>query len=164
MYCTHCGNKLKENAQFCSACGTEVHAVRENSPAAETQQKSDSNSRGLMRGVKIPLPTLLVGAGVLILLGFLVFTPDSPQQNSRQAQSLSPQEQQLRSQIMTVARQFQCPCGECGDNLAACDCTSPDGAVEVKRFIRKGLQDGKTTDQMVTAVSLKYNVDTNTGS
>lgn len=37
MYCKNCGNKLNENANFCTKCGTKVSEIRE--PLGNTQTK-----------------------------------------------------------------------------------------------------------------------------
>ncbi len=160
-YCTRCGNALKEKAKFCSSCGNKVTGQSKSRAGESKKEKPAGGKQKEKPGIKVPLPALILGAGILIVLGFLAFAPDSPRQAARQNTPVSAGEQQMLAQIQTVARQFPCPCGDCSDNLAVCDCNSPNGAVEVKRFIRQGLEAGKSVDQMVTAVSLKYNVGSN---
>jgi len=161
MYCTQCGNELKENAKFCSSCGTAVKKSTQKTvkqhPESGKNDKSPKQSKNTS-GIQVPIPAMIIGAGILIILGFLAFKPDS--QTPQHQPTTSADQQQLRSQVVAVAKQFQCPCGDCSDNLARCDCTAPNGAVEVKRFIQRGLQDGKSVQQMVSAVSLKYQVST----
>ncbi len=150
MYCIECGAELKSHAKFCSKCGKPVQSSKSTSKM-QTGDKSESSGKR----VQVPIPLLLIGGAVIVLLGAVLLL-NNPQRDS--SSGMSPQNQALRAKMFAVAEQFQCPCGECSDNLAACDCTAPSGAQEVKRFITQGLADGKTADQMVTAVQLKYQV------
>lgn len=40
MFCSHCGNKLKEAAKFCQACGTKTQPGRTTTSATESNSKS----------------------------------------------------------------------------------------------------------------------------
>ncbi|MBS1272387.1 MAG: hypothetical protein MAGBODY4_01532 [Candidatus Marinimicrobia bacterium] len=150
MYCTQCGNELKANAKFCSSCGA---ATKGKGKKPKQSQKKSSGKSG-KSGITIPIPAAVLGVLGIIVIGFILMGGnDAPQQTMT-----SPEQQALRADVIQVAENFMCPCGDCNDNLAACDCAAPGGATEVKRFIAQGVQDGKTQEQMVMAVSLKYNI------
>ena len=143
MFCTKCGNELKKGAKFCSSCGTAVSGKSRNK-----KSKKQSGS-----GVTIPMPALIIGAVLIVFLGFLVFRQPGSSGDAAKSGGVSPQ---LQAQMTQVAQNFTCFCGDCNDNLAECACNMPKGATEVKRFILTGLQQGKTVEQMQQAVAVKY--------
>ncbi|HKJ69135.1 MAG TPA: zinc-ribbon domain-containing protein [bacterium] len=151
MYCIECGAALKSNAKFCSKCGNPVGGSKK----SKSKQQSAGKAKSSGNRVRVPMPVLLIGGAIIVLLGAVLLLRN-PQGGGSPA--MSPQNQQLQSKMFAVAEQFPCPCGECNDNLAVCDCTAPNGAQEAKQFISQGLADGKTVEQMVTAVQLKYQV------
>jgi hypothetical protein len=53
---------------------------------------------------------------------------------------------------------FKCACGKCGmDDLSACICQHPRGAVEVKAFVDRTIEGGKiSVAQIITLVDQKY--------
>jgi len=118
---------------------------------SRNQSKSVQNRSG------IRIPTSVAVIIGIIVVG-LIFVLIQHHPNTTRGEQAAPLANQWSQQVLTVARQFNCPCGNCDDNMAVCDCTDPHGAVEAKNFIRNGLQEGKTTDQMVMAVALKYNI------
>jgi len=149
MYCTHCGNQLKKNAKFCSACGTAAKG--------KTSQEKNANTKKAQttagKGVRIPMPLLVAGGVLILFLGFLIFQRSGNQVAQQQPAQI---DQTMQSKVFAVAENFQCPCGECNDNLSICDCNSPNGAMEVKGFILKGLEQGKTVEQLKQAVAIRY--------
>jgi cytochrome c-type biogenesis protein CcmH/NrfF len=63
----------------------------------------------------------------------------------------------LESEVLQVASNFRCACGECGElPLAECTCTTPKGAVEEKAFIRGKLKEGLSAAQVIELVDKKY--------
>jgi cytochrome c-type biogenesis protein CcmH/NrfF len=63
----------------------------------------------------------------------------------------------LESEVLQVASNFRCACGECGElPLAECTCTTPRGAVEEKAFIRGKLKEGLSVPQVIDLVDKKY--------
>jgi cytochrome c-type biogenesis protein CcmH/NrfF len=63
----------------------------------------------------------------------------------------------LESEVLQVASNFRCACGECGElPLAECTCTTPRGAVEEKAFIRGKLKEGLSAAQVIELVDKKY--------
>jgi hypothetical protein len=63
----------------------------------------------------------------------------------------------LESEVLQVASNFRCACGECGElPLAECTCTTPRGAVEEKAFIRAKLKEGLSASQVIDLVDKQY--------
>jgi cytochrome c-type biogenesis protein CcmH/NrfF len=63
----------------------------------------------------------------------------------------------LENQVRLVAANFRCACGGCGELfLIDCTCDMPLGAKEEKDFIRDGLRQGLTVNQVVQRVEQKY--------
>jgi cytochrome c-type biogenesis protein CcmH/NrfF len=63
----------------------------------------------------------------------------------------------LESEVLQVASNFRCACGECGElPLAECTCTTARGAVEEKAFIRGKLKEGLSAAQVIELVDKKY--------
>lgn len=154
MYCIHCGAELKSDAQFCSKCGNPANAGKKGGRQKKKQAAGNQkNTNG--KTVSVPMPVLVIGGLVIVFFGIVLLTRQPGQQAPMVAQQ--PQNT-MRQDVYAVATQFTCPCGDCQDNLAVCDCTVPHGAMEVKQFIREGLDQGRTPDQMVTAVQLKYSI------
>jgi len=154
MYCTQCGAELKSGAQFCSKCGNQVQSGKKGSRKKQ-QQTSRKGHNSNTKTVRVPMPMLVIGGLVIFFLGAVLLL----RQPDRQAPQAAQQPQSaMRQDVYAVATQFTCPCGDCQDNLAVCDCTVPHGAMEVKKFISLGLDQGRTPDQMVAAVQLKYNI------
>lgn len=173
MYCTQCGNELPNVAQFCSNCGTETvkntgqesGKTKSSGKKKETQQK-----RKEIRDVKekqdrkappkiAPLYIFLAIIGIALILVLLHpwhTGQERPQDFKGSSSSLQTIDPQLNNQMVQIADQFMCPCGECKHSLTECDCDMPRGAVEVKSFIIQGLQQGRTPAQVVSAVEMKY--------
>lgn len=152
MYCPTCGNKLKAKANFCTKCGEEIGAKQQSSSKKKNKKKKPTEVTE-SGGVRIPVPALVGGAIVLIILAFVMLGNRPTQQ---MPVSSSQMQTGYSAQVQQVASNFMCPCGQCNDNLAVCNCNSPSGSVEVKGFIQQGLAQGKTVDQMIAAVQLKY--------
>ena len=68
----------------------------------------------------------------------------------------SPETGSLESRIQTVASNFKCACGDCGDLLTECVCRNSRGAAEMKRFIRTKLGEDLGVDQVIELVDKKY--------
>ncbi|MGK9368369.1 double zinc ribbon domain-containing protein [Melioribacter sp. Ez-97] len=60
--------------------------------------------------------------------------------------------------INNIYSAFNCPCGQCGiDELKDCNCNHPNGATEVKRFIRDKIAENKySVDQIIELVDKRY--------
>lgn len=63
----------------------------------------------------------------------------------------------LEGQVRLVTANFRCACGGCGELfLIDCTCDMPRGAKEEKDFIRRHLQQGLSTDAVITLVEKEY--------
>lgn len=149
MYCPECGSKLKQNAKFCTACGASIVDKKKQKQKPSRKQKSKNKGKS-----QIPLPLILGGALVLVIVVLFFFQNNLNQQMHNNSNVTAYSEQ-----VQQVAANFMCPCGECNDNLALCNCTAPNGSEDVKGFIQEGLNQEKSTEQMITAVQLKYNAE-----
>lgn len=69
MYCRHCGKELKENASFCSACGTPRGTTRQHGAVSDTAMRSvHRNKHGL---IGLGAAVILIG----IIAGIIMITP-----------------------------------------------------------------------------------------
>jgi len=103
---------------------------------------------------------------LILLVGFLVKTiyektTDSAGPKLSPATVIqpvvAPAGDSLESEVLQVASNFRCACGECGElPLAECTCTTPRGAVEEKAFIRGNLKEGLSVPQVIDLVDKKY--------
>lgn len=151
MHCEHCGNEVSLNDTLCPWC---------DAPLTEKKSENRQEARGKAapppkQGITVSIPVALtVGVIVVAALTFLILRNTG----SPKAMSETVMNNQWSPQVVSVAKQFTCPCGTCTDNLLICNCDDPGGAFEAKTFIQKGVQAGKTPDQMVQAVALKYHL------
>ena len=77
MYCSKCGNKLKENAKFCGVCGTnieeKIQEVKETPKVIEIEEKEtkiESKANNIIVLI-IVLLTLLVSIGLILGFNYL---------------------------------------------------------------------------------------------
>lgn len=152
MFCTSCGNQLKKNAKFCSACGAAVSGKAQ--PQKNHKKKSQHSAN--TKAVKVPMPLLVAGGILILFLGFLIFNKSGNKVAQQQVAPANGISQSMQSKVFAVAEGLNCPCGQCNDSLTVCDCTNAGGAMEAKEFILKGLEKGKTVDQMKQAVAVRY--------
>ena len=149
MYCPECRSKLKQKAKFCTACGASITNDKKKKQQPSKKKKTVKKGKS-----QILMPLIMGGVIVLVVAGLFFFQNSANQQ--MQNNSTVPV---YSDQVQQVAANFMCPCGECNDNLALCTCTAPNGSEDVKGFIQEGLNQGKSTEQMITAVQLKYNAE-----
>lgn len=173
MYCFQCGEHFKTPVNYCTQCGMKMPVTSTKQHRGETRagRRRRERKQSPGRGITIPLSAFLGGIAVLILLGVLALTSDqSPDTKTgfpagnrdlpdNMAKAAVPNISQFSDEVVQIASQFKCLCGGCDLNLAECDCTEPDGAIEAKRFIQKLLEQGKTREEIITAFSLKYGMN-----
>ncbi len=173
VFCTECGERLSEapksakgtqrkcrscgqfnglDVLFCVACGDEIIKATEE----DLKKRSPGPSYG----------TIALVIGVIFLFGLLVKTGVSFLKGSRPSQ-MSPTASTSASsikvdeaQVIAVAKNFKCACGDCGDlpeeTLDTCTCDMPKGAVEEKNFIREKLAEGLTVEQVIELLDKEY--------
>lgn len=75
MYCQNCGNKIKEDAKFCSSCGTEVKIISEASEVVYdnvVEEKQPSTAKTLLDQV-VTFGSIIIGFIIGKYLGLVVF-------------------------------------------------------------------------------------------
>jgi len=150
--CRSCGHFNELEALSCVSCGEEIIKA-----PREKLQKQSSNPSYEMIALVIGLVFVL---GLSLKLGLTFFkekrAPQSPSiPTSTSIQKPSPKVDE--AQVITVAKNFKCACGGCGElPLETCTCDMPKGAVEEKNFIREKLAEGFTVEQVVELVDKKY--------
>ncbi len=151
MHCEHCGKEVSAKDTRCPWCDAPVTGEKTEAP----KRGSEKATQGVKQGITVSIPVALtVGVIIVAALTFLILRNS----HSPRAMANAPQGNQWSPQVVSVAKQFTCPCGTCNDNLLICNCDDPGGAFEAKTFIRSGFQEGKTPEQMVQAVAMKYNL------
>ncbi len=148
MKCPECDKQLRQNAKYCTSCGARVTGRKKKKEVAGKKKSKAHTSK------KVPLPLIIGGAVIIVVAGLLIYQINANRQ--MQGSSSLPV---YSENVQQVAAKLMCPCGDCNDNLALCTCTAPNGSVDVKKFIQEGLSQGKSMDQMVTAVQLKYDAE-----
>jgi hypothetical protein len=79
MFCTNCGTQVKEEARFCSACGSKINAQEKVETSIESPTQPVPNSSGtvyvvlgwIFFGISLLFIPILFGAGAFIM-GYLV--------------------------------------------------------------------------------------------
>jgi hypothetical protein len=68
MYCSHCGNALKEGQRFCDQCGSAIAPNAGGSPMSGVPRPASRSRRGLMRIVIALAVVILAGGGILYFM------------------------------------------------------------------------------------------------
>ena len=89
----------------------------------------------------------------------VVIISGSPKSNSVTEGQVAVVETKLQdpveeSKAMQIAQKFDCSCGTCGD-LSLDTCTCPT-AIKEREFIRKSVEEGTGSDQIIAAVNKTY--------
>lgn len=160
MYCVQCGTQLPNQAKYCSSCGAHTRQPGQKATSRKREiprEKEKLNRKAPPKVAPLYIILAIIGIGlILVLLNPWHAGQERPTDflnSGEQAQSVAPE---THNTMMQIAGKFMCPCGECSDILAECDCDMPKGSVEVKGFIIQGLQQGKTPEQVTRAVEMKY--------
>lgn len=147
--CRNCGHLNELDALFCVVCSEEI--IR--APKENLKRKSYGPSFktiGLVIGVVFFL-------GVLVKAGTTFFKGENHSGLSSSSTSVSGSINVDEADVITVAKNFKCACGRCGElPLATCQCEMPKGSVEEKRFIREKLTEGFTVEQVIELLDKKY--------
>ena len=72
MYCRNCGEKLKNNAKFCSKCGTIIEEEKQKviEIIEEKEVKPDSKANNLVV-LLLVIITMIISIGTIVLLNVL---------------------------------------------------------------------------------------------
>ncbi len=144
MKCQNCNRTVTRKAKFCPTCGEKI--------IHRTSAKQANNSQGT---------PFVYGIGFLalgILIGFVVFKFSSNTGNQSTSMATNFQNPPViqTAEVLGIAKEFMCFCGNCSDPLHTCQCDHPEGAVEVKNFIAQKLQEGHQKSHIVELVQSQY--------
>lgn len=166
--CSHCGEELPEKSKYCIYCGAKVKtgqsaAVRaprqENRARYVNKRKKSSVSRKPRLTKRNLIGYVVVIVIVLGVAGyFLAAFPNRSSNVSRGNLNTGfgnnlvwPQE------VQRIASNFNCPCGACGvTRLDICTCDAVKGAVEVKNYIQRFINQGLPEEEIIVKVEDRY--------
>lgn len=145
MYCPNCRQKNTRRSKFCSNCGEDL------TRAVVAQSKKQGKTSG--GGIPIHYVFALVAGALLlgVLLANLV-EEDAPANQSAPGGNLTIHS----AAVLDIAREFNCPCGQCDHSLDVCDCQHDNGAVEIKTFIVQKLLERHHKPHIVEMVQQAY--------
>jgi len=75
MYCQNCGNKIKEDAKFCSSCGVEVKIIQDSKEETKdvvSEEKQPSTAKTVLDQV-VTFGSIIIGFIIGKYLGLVVF-------------------------------------------------------------------------------------------
>lgn len=177
-FCPQCGAKIKDaNVRFCTGCGSSIAGGTGGSGRGASVTQTVAIGAMVVAlgalawafthiGTDDPPPSSVVavapassgspsttGSGMSAPAGNTMVSGPA----AATAVATDPAGGQWDARVQAIASRFLCGCGNCGDDTVwACDCTHPKGATEVKEFITKELQDGKTVPQIIESVKARY--------
>ncbi len=143
ILCSSCGKLVQQGSKFCSFCGarikdhksssgkpagTRARSVRAQSRVGSKTKSGNSGNRALGYAI---LAVLILGIGA-----FVIWTQVSSNKKAVEEKT-SYTHTEWSSAVLSVAKNFNCPCGECSDRLDICTCDLPNGAVDAKTYIRE---------------------------
>jgi hypothetical protein len=166
--CSHCGEELPKKSRYCIYCGTKVKSgpsaaarvpYRENKTGYVHKQKKPSTKRKprLTRSNIIAYAVVLV-----IVLGaagyFISAFPNKASNVSKNNLNTGSGNNLVWSQnVQSIASNFNCPCGACGvTRLDVCTCDAIKGAVEVKNYIQRFINQGLPEQEIIVKVEDRY--------
>lgn len=126
MYCPNCGHKTTRRSKFCQDCGENL-----SNPLPKKSKQKEGRS--------VPLHYVFSILAAGILLGVVIIKmfdngKETPTANTPDVPSIQ------SAAVLDIAREFNCPCGQCNHSLDECDCEHDNGAMEIKTFIAQLLQ------------------------
>ena len=159
--CRSCGMRNEPNSAFCANCGERLSAdTSAASPFRETPRRQPPKTH---KGRYVPpvrkrgyIVTALTALGAIILI--IVVSQRSKRGSISEGQvavvETKLQDPVDESKAMQIAEKFDCSCGTCGD-LSLDTCTCPT-ALKEREFIRKSVEEGTGSDQIIAAVNKTY--------
>jgi hypothetical protein len=153
-FCSYCGTKIKSG----SAAGAKAVKKPSGNKKPQTSVRRGSAKNSKKKTVMSYAPViivLVVIAGILITI--LSLAPGSRSTGSKGVSVVSGQSDNWEAEVLGIAANFNCPCGECGITpLDTCTCDAPRGAIEVKTYIRELLGQGLSKFDVVRLVEEEY--------
>lgn len=137
--CSACHLSLEVDSRYCRRCGA-------------WQGQSPRRPMDWARAPRlVTFFAILAGVELFLIIGLAReigpggishHSPASP--FSWSPKSLEESVQALGGEVRAIAEHYYCPCGNCtGHSVAACDCTHPRGAMEIKAWIASLLNHGE---------------------
>lgn len=166
--CSHCGEELPVKSKYCIYCGAKVKtgqsaAVRaprqENRARYVNKRKKSSVSRKPRLTKRNLIGYVVVIVIVLGVAGyFLAAFPNRESNVSRGNLNTGFGNNLVWSQeVQRIASNFNCSCGACGvTRLDICTCDSVKGAVEVKNYIQRFINQGLPEEEIIVKVEDRY--------
>lgn len=184
MICHSCGTKNKEDAAFCTECGSKLdqHIAKNHCPACGFENEKESSycsecGTFLKQGKKRasaketkrtgnkrkPVETsntsvkLILGIAAVVIVSILLAKNFSGKQNIASVQPPLQSEQPrpfLDSNTLAVAQQFRCSCGSCGGTPLE-QCSCPTATKELN-FIAESLRSGASIEETAAKVDSAF--------
>ena len=175
LRCRKCGKELQKGDRFCTSCGVK-NEVRKKSAKASGQYRNTGKSRsrttaaGRGKGSRGISTTTVVVISVIVAaaaaLGGFAIASATSRRPSRLASGNSGFSSlnsgaganiKWSDDVQRIASNFNCPCGSCGiTRLDHCTCDASRGAVEIKTYIKKLLDQQLSVEQVMASVEEKY--------
>ncbi len=153
-FCNYCGTKLKSGKAAAIKTMKKVSGNKKYQTAAKRGSTKKSQKKTLISYAPVII-VLVVIAGILITI--LSIVPGSGNSRSREVNIVSGKNDTWETEVLGIAANFNCPCGECGITpLDTCTCDAPRGAIEVKTYIRDLLDQGMSKYDVVRLVEEEY--------
>ncbi len=169
-FCTECGSKLskaQKGNSSCPKCGytnppdasycSDCGAFLKNSQNQKIRNKPSPNT-----GKRKPVQQsgsslkLALGLAAVVIVSILLAKTFAPRPGAVTQPPLAAADviPLMDSRVLAVAQQFRCSCGTCGGTPLE-ECSCPTAARE-KAFIAEQLQNGKTLQQTVALVDSAF--------
>ena len=159
--CNSCGTHNEPDSAFCANCGARLSA--DVSAAPPVRERPKRQPLKTQKGRYVPpvrkrgyIVTALTALGAIILI--IVVSQRSKRGSISEGQvavvETKLQDPVDESKAMQIAEKFDCSCGTCGD-LSLDTCTCPT-ALKEREFIRKSVEEGTGSDQIIAAVNKTY--------
>ena len=142
MKCQNCNKTVTRSTKFCPNCGKKIV------PRTSANVENTGRQFNLLYGITMIMGGILIGA---LLLEYGAGSGENGLTEGSMQLQQSPM-------VLDIAQEFTCFCGQCNDPLATCDCSHPDGALEVKRFIAQKLSEGHQKPHIIEMIKTRYGV------
>jgi hypothetical protein len=168
FHCSHCGEELPKKSKYCIYCGTKiktgqtaaVRAPRQENRARNAPKHKKSSVRRKSRLTRSNVIGYVVV--IVIVLGvagyFISVFPNRESNVNRGNLNTGSGNNLVWSQdVQRIASNFNCPCGACGvTRLDVCTCDIIKGAVEVKNYIQRFINQGLPEEEIIVKVEGRY--------
>lgn len=154
--CKGCGRENDRHAHYCASCGSKLSRRNANREVKSENRKSTKERAPSSNISKRFWNPLIIGSVVVGLFVIYLFIDGSKQNTSTIGSTVERKTDniELENEVYEVASKFVCACTSCAEEpLESCSCET---AQEERQFIRQALQQGRSTDDVITAVNMNY--------